>query len=190
MTDGKALLSTTSKYLVTFGKSNKAAYDVFVNEAKSQFSDVDCTLNDTTNSGMCRWTADSCDAYTSKLKAFTIKFDDVVYTIPSMILAATTVMDGKKLCYLSVAYDESSSDDTVFIGLPFAQTFVTNFDYAEGKLKFGQNVNAGEGTKIVGPPKPKTMSPGSKFAVVCLVFGITTIIICTLVYIWRCKRQS
>ena len=47
-----------------------------------------------------------------------------------------------------------------------------------------------EGAKIIGPPQPKTMSPGEKFGVVCLVFGIVTIVICTLVYIWRCRRQS
>ena len=78
----------------------------------------------------------------------------------------------------------------IFLGRPWVETFVTMFEYDKGKMKFGLNVNAADGASIIGPPKPKTMSPGKKFGIVCLVFGVFAIIVITLVYIWRCRRAS
>ena len=64
------------------------------------------------------------------------------------------------------------------------------FDYENGQMQFAQNVFAYPGADVVGPPKPKTKSPGSKFAVVLIIFIIVVITIVALVFIWRCYSKS
>ena len=140
---------------------------------------------------MCKIPSKKCDDYYDQLKTFVIKLDDVYYTIPSrsLLKTSTTEQNGDE-CIVNVVYEENSTDKVVFIGQPFVETFVTMFDYENGRMEFAMNVMAYDGAEIVGPPKPKTRSPGSKFGIILLVFIIVVITIITLVYIYRCYSRS
>lgn len=93
---------------------------------------------------------------------------------------------------MNVAWSDTVSENLIVLGLPFAQTFVTKFDYEANEMLFSQSVNALAGAKIVGPPKPDDpgMSGGDKFGVVVLIFGILAVTLVVSILVYRCMSKK
>ena len=70
-----------------------------------------------------------------EMPAFTIKLDKTEYTLPKE--ASTFEMNGK--CYLNAMWNETASDQHVFIGYPFVQAFSLLINYHGMKYHFGIN---------------------------------------------------
>merc|ERR1712187_256338 len=100
---------------------------------------------------------------------------------------------GATSCELGIQYDESATNNIAFLGLQFAQQFVTMFDYENSRMRFGKNVNAVSGVDIVGPSdddKEDGLSGGQKFFIAILIISAILITLAIVVYVIRCMKKS
>ena len=80
----------------------------------------------------------------SDLQDIQLKLDDTYYTIKP---EAYTSSFGDSKCNVLIWYREDLVE-SIILGNYFLQDFVASFDYEEGQIKFGLNVNAIEGASI------------------------------------------
>ena len=76
------------------------------------------------------------------MKNLTIQIDSVYYILPPVSLTQTDFN-----CKLLVEYDQTLGELTM-IGLPFLENFVTVFEYENGRVQLGLNVDARVGAAI------------------------------------------
>ena len=80
------------------------------------------------------------------MKPLAFKLDGTTYTIPPEGYTESNTEDGYKcVVYVSSKFDSQSID----LGTLFMQSFVVNYDYKSGAVRFGVNSNAPEGTTMV-----------------------------------------
>ena len=72
----------------------------------------------------------------------TIQIDKVYYILPPVSLTETDFN-----CRMLVEYDQSLGELTM-IGVPFFENFVTVYEYENGRVQLGLNLDAHEGAAI------------------------------------------
>ena len=107
--------------------------------------DIECH-NDKGHYLHCYSQTKTCDDLYSFMKPLAFKLDGTTYTIPPEGYTESNTEDGYKcVVYVSSKFDSQSID----LGTLFMQSFVVNYDYKSGAVRFGVNSNAPEGTTMV-----------------------------------------
>ena len=154
--DIKVMLASYSSYLVQVG----AVYETHFNDFAEQITnelDFKCmkypiphNATENVTIGFC-YAQDTCENYYSQLATFTVRFGEIIYTLPPKNL----IYDHFGACFFNVFYN-SAFNDEIMLGQPFIETFSMHFDYENDEVSFAQNVKAPEGASIhkAGEPIP------------------------------------
>ena len=84
------------------------------------------------------------------------------------------------MIYVSSKLDKQSID----LGTLFMQNFVTSYDYKSGTVRFGVNVNAPEGTKMVTDSPTPDPDAGKKPRIGLLIALLILLVVGFVVGLW------
>ena len=189
----KAVISTSSKWLIEFGEVHKTEAENLRIQITRRLTGFTCEYKNIhgANFGYCYVNA-TCDSYYNSLRRpLVITIDKTNYTVPIENL----LLEHHDACFASViykAYDTQPNLNSIILGKPFVEAFSMVYDYDENVINFGVNKKAKAGAAIVGPPeKEDKRSPGARFGIILVVFMVIALIVLGVFFSIRMikKRQ-
>ena len=123
----------------------------------------------------------------TNIPEFTVKLDENEYTLPKEV--STFEMDGK--CYLNAMWNQTTSDQHVYIGQPFVQSFSLFINYSVERMAFGLNKQQKYTATITGPSSkvPRGMSGFEKFMISALVIGFVVLVLVAAYFAFQCYKK-
>ena len=133
----------------------------------------------------CKSTKHTCDHYTPLMRDITIQLQNTYYTITPEGYTFSGDNKKKYLCTVAISYNDDHQG-LFILGDTFLRNFVSSFNFKEGTIQLGVNVNAPGGTQIEWKISFRQM-------VLVALVGILLVIACLSLYQFccnLCKRQS
>ena len=175
-----AALNSNSPFILL----EKDDFNAFTAHLTLHAPGINCTINEGT---FCVSFDDTCDTFYEHMHNFEFSIDGTKYVIPPEGYSESDSSQGYAcMIWISLRHEV----ETIELGTVFLQNFVTSYDYRSGKVNFGLNVNAPEGTKINSPDGPDHhKSNSNKFWIIALVIIAIAVLIVVAWFVIDKKRQ-
>ena len=116
------------------------------------------------------------------MKPLSFKLDSTTYTIPP---EGYTESNSETTGYPCMIFVSSKFDyQSIDLGTLFMQNFVTSYDYKSGTVRFGVNINAPEGTKMVSDSPTPDPDAGKKPRTGLIVAILILLVVGLIVGVW------